>query len=175
MSRNIELTRKELYDHVWETPIARLAADWGISDVGLAKICKRHKIPRPKRGHWAKKQHGKSVRKTQLPKTDKEDLAVIQIHQYDSPDQAEVEPVDDEIEQLINAESDPAQKISVPEQVQIRHPLVWESDNTGPVSHLLWTLAATDGLALSLSMGWSVLLSSSPAVRSISSREPCSR
>ena len=41
----VELTREELYKRVWSTPMSKLAADFGLSDVGLAKVCKRHKIP----------------------------------------------------------------------------------------------------------------------------------
>jgi len=37
-----QITRKELYAQVWGTPIRTLAANYGLSDVGLAKICKRH-------------------------------------------------------------------------------------------------------------------------------------
>jgi hypothetical protein len=43
----IELTRQELYDLVWETPTRHLCKQFGLSDVGLAKTCKRLNIPRP--------------------------------------------------------------------------------------------------------------------------------
>jgi hypothetical protein len=61
------LTRAQLYDLVWTTPISRLAARYGLSGVGLAKICARHKVPRPSRGYWAKLAHGKTPRKVLLP------------------------------------------------------------------------------------------------------------
>lgn len=61
------LSRQELYELVWTTPISRLATRFGLSDVGLAKICKKHLIPRPPRGYWARLQHGKRVRKARLP------------------------------------------------------------------------------------------------------------
>jgi len=35
---------KELYKKVWETPITRLSKEYGLSDVGFAKICKKHNI-----------------------------------------------------------------------------------------------------------------------------------
>jgi hypothetical protein len=38
--RAIRLTREELYEKVWSRPMRSLAKEWGISDVGLAKICK---------------------------------------------------------------------------------------------------------------------------------------
>ena len=57
----IRLTREELYEQVWKTPMRLLARSYGISDVGLAKVCKRYKIPRPSLGYWAKEQVGKAL------------------------------------------------------------------------------------------------------------------
>lgn len=53
------LSRSALYDLVWSTPMHSLAPRFGLSDVGLAKICKRASIPRPRRGYWAKLAVGK--------------------------------------------------------------------------------------------------------------------
>ncbi len=39
------IRRAELYKEVWTTPIHQLAKKYGLSDVGLAKICKRYNIP----------------------------------------------------------------------------------------------------------------------------------
>jgi len=44
---------------VWQQPMTRVAAELGLSDVGLAKLCRRHSIPVPPRGHWAKIAAGK--------------------------------------------------------------------------------------------------------------------
>ncbi len=66
---SITLSRRELYEQVWATPMARLAREYGLSDRGLAKICQRHGIPRPPRGYWAKRDHGHKVRQTPLPRT----------------------------------------------------------------------------------------------------------
>jgi AcrR family transcriptional regulator len=46
------LTREGLYDLVWAAPLSTLAAQWGISRNGLAKICDRLMIPYPGRGYW---------------------------------------------------------------------------------------------------------------------------
>jgi hypothetical protein len=62
----VTLTRKELYDLVWSEPMMRLARRYGLSDVGLAKICRKCDIPRPPRGYWAKKQVGKAPRQIRL-------------------------------------------------------------------------------------------------------------
>jgi len=58
-----ELTRRELYDLIWARPTVRVAADLGISDVALHKICERHRVPTPGRGYWAKVAAGKPVKK----------------------------------------------------------------------------------------------------------------
>jgi hypothetical protein len=55
---NPEFIRK-LYDLVWSQPMKTVAAGIGISDVALAKHCKKANIPVPNRGYWAQKQAGK--------------------------------------------------------------------------------------------------------------------
>lgn len=44
-----------------------LAPRFNLSDVGLAKICKKYAIPRPPVGYWSKLEHGKAVTKPKLP------------------------------------------------------------------------------------------------------------
>jgi len=61
------IDRKELYKKVWETPITRLSKEYGLSDVGFAKICKKYNIPRPPRGYWARKTAGYRVKRLPLP------------------------------------------------------------------------------------------------------------
>jgi hypothetical protein len=51
----MKLTREELYERVWQKPIREVAAELGISDVGLAKACRKNNIPLPHQGHWLKK------------------------------------------------------------------------------------------------------------------------
>ena len=61
------LTRQALYDLVWEKPVRTVAAELGISDVGLKKICARFDIPVPHRGYWARLAAGQRVHKGVLP------------------------------------------------------------------------------------------------------------
>jgi hypothetical protein len=61
------MKRSELYARVWSTPMTKLAAELGISDVGLAKACRRHAVPAPPRGYWAKLRAGQKPAKTALP------------------------------------------------------------------------------------------------------------
>jgi hypothetical protein len=62
------ISRLELYKRVWETPVTRLAKEYGLSDVGFAKICKKYNIPRPPRGYWAQKAAGQRMPKEPLPR-----------------------------------------------------------------------------------------------------------
>ncbi|AXE97333.1 hypothetical protein [Paraburkholderia hospita] len=60
-------TRQQLYELVWSDPITTLAKSLTISDVGLAKACRRGDIPLPPRGYWAKLNAGKHVIRRELP------------------------------------------------------------------------------------------------------------
>jgi hypothetical protein len=59
--------RDELYHEVWSTPMQKLAEKYGISDVGLAKVCRKLAIPVPGRGYWAKKEAGQELSQLPLP------------------------------------------------------------------------------------------------------------
>ena len=59
----ITFQRDQLYDEIWSVPILQLAKQYGLSDVGLAKICTKMKIPRPPRGYWAKRSYGQPTTK----------------------------------------------------------------------------------------------------------------
>ena len=60
-------TREEFYELVWSKPMTHLAKEFSISDVALHKICKRHGVPNPPLGWWAKAAAGKKVKRTPLP------------------------------------------------------------------------------------------------------------
>lgn len=59
--------RDTLYDEVWTEPMVVVAPRYGLSDVGLAKICKSLAIPIPSRGYWAKVKAGRVMRRVPLP------------------------------------------------------------------------------------------------------------
>ena len=67
MANNETWNRDELYGEVWATPMKTLAKKYGISDVGLAKTCRKLAIPLPGRGYWAKKEAGQEVKQPPLP------------------------------------------------------------------------------------------------------------
>jgi len=53
------ITRRALYKLVWSKPLSSIAADFGISRNGIAKICDRLLIPYPGRGYWAQRALGR--------------------------------------------------------------------------------------------------------------------
>lgn len=69
---SLNLTRRELYDLVWSKPMIHLTKEFGVSDVALHKICRKHNIPNPPLGWWAKKAAGKAVEQIPLPKSESE-------------------------------------------------------------------------------------------------------
>jgi hypothetical protein len=64
--KQIKMSRTDLYERVWTTPLT-LAKELGLSDVGLAKLCRQHDIPLPGRGYWVRMQFGKKQERTALP------------------------------------------------------------------------------------------------------------
>lgn len=137
MDKGIKTTRKNLYDQVWAVPITKLSEQYGLSDVGLAKICKRNNIPRPPRGYWARVQSGQKVSKTPLPKGD--DNRIILINRYTTHNLTPKET--DPFVKKASPKRLPT-KIIVPENLVDPHPLVMRSaeilesrrpDNTGIV------------------------------------------
>jgi hypothetical protein len=67
----IRISREDLYEKVWTSPLRKLAPQFGLSDVGLAKLCKRHSIPLPGLGYWTRVQFGKQPKRQPLPQLEK--------------------------------------------------------------------------------------------------------
>jgi integrase len=53
--------RVDLYQLVWTSPVSEIAARLGVSDVGLAKLCRRAAIPIPGRGYWQRAEAGQPI------------------------------------------------------------------------------------------------------------------
>jgi hypothetical protein len=116
------LTRKELYDRVWSSPMTKLAAEFGISDAGLIKICKRLDVPRPPQGHWAKKAAGKKVR--QLPLREPKDGTPPSATISPTPPPEPPPALSKETAAKMEAVRDDVAMIPVPERLLRPHPVV---------------------------------------------------
>jgi hypothetical protein len=107
------LTRQELYDLVWATPMIDLAKQFKFSDNGLRKVCKKYSIPVPKMGYWQKVRYGKPPTKTPLPPSESNEVVAINILPRSKEN---LDPV------LIVKET-----IVVPETIEKFHPLVQQT------------------------------------------------
>lgn len=117
----MEIDRRELYDQIWATPASQLCRKFGISDVGLAKLCKRYSVPRPPRGYWAKKRNGKPTRRLPLPPDPDETPSTIEIHPTPPREKKVVSPA---AEKRITAEKATGPAIVVRVRLNAPHPLV---------------------------------------------------
>ena len=121
-NNSVTINRDELYEQVWNEPTIKLAPKYGISNVGLKKICKKLNVPTPPRGYWAKIQNNIRVEKTPLPKIKHGEQSTYTIQKNgkfheDDPD------LSDEANQIIAA-FESVEQINVPERLNSPHPLV---------------------------------------------------
>ena len=63
MAAPIKIKRSDLLDLIWSKPVSVLAAEFGLSPNGLAKICDRLDIPRPPKGYWQGRDKGGAITK----------------------------------------------------------------------------------------------------------------
>lgn len=63
----MKTTRSELFELVWAKPLVRVARQLGVSDTALRKVCKRHNLPVPARGHWQRLASGHQRAPVALP------------------------------------------------------------------------------------------------------------
>src|SRR5688500_17328740 len=108
--KQIKLKRKELYKKVWQKPTVKLAEEFGLSDVGLAKICKKLNDPKPPLGYWRKIETGAKIKPTPLPKsTDKtKDFVYLNI-----PTEDDIITLSPEVQELVNKENDLENRIKI--------------------------------------------------------------
>ena len=118
----IKLKREELYGLVWSEPMSKLSERFGLSDVGLAKICRKMNIPRPARGYWQKKTNGYDVEPDPLPPLRKDDQREVSIKPKCRGKIMEQEH--DEISDIILFEKLPANKITTKDTLHRPHDLV---------------------------------------------------
>lgn len=85
MDKQIEFTREELYRIVWERPVLVIAKEVGVSDVAVAKACRKAGIPLPSRGHWASAKAGRAVNMPPLPKAKSDQPASVLFNVLENP------------------------------------------------------------------------------------------
>lgn len=118
----VKVTREELYRMVWSKPVTKWAAEFGLSDVGFAKICKKMKVPVPRRGYWAMIKKGIKPALPGLKSVHDPNNMVIEIKKRlpklnNSINATENDP-------LVLFEMMPENRIVVPGRIISLHPLV---------------------------------------------------
>lgn len=109
----VRLTREELYRLVWSEPIRRAARRLGISDVMLAKHCRRLEVPRPGRGYWRRLACGQRLSPPPLPPPKSRSTPSACVIRGSPPERRE-RP----------AHREPAPRISVESKLTAPHPLI---------------------------------------------------
>jgi hypothetical protein len=122
MGGTCDVSREQLYRELWSEPTTTVAKRYGISDVGLAKVCRRYDIPKPGLGYWAKVKHGKPVKKILLPPAPRGTPAVLSIRAREEEEAPDVRRAC-VVEQWLDRENLPAFQIAAPLPGNWRHPL----------------------------------------------------
>lgn len=119
------LTREELFAQVWAEPMLQLAPRYGLSDVGLAKICREMRIPLPWRGYWQKKAAGQKVGPPTLrPLPPGSPAHLAQVTLVPTRSRLGELPRADRAGSDRGSSAPPAERIVVPERLIRPHPLV---------------------------------------------------
>jgi len=115
-------TREELYELVWSTPASQLAKTLHISDVALAKICKKYSIPKPSLGYWSKVWNDKKVLKKPLPGWAGKTPCIIQI--AGNAVHLRQSLFSQSAKDAIAAEAEHGNVVTLPKEHVVSHPLV---------------------------------------------------
>ncbi len=115
---NVTYNREKLYGELWREPATAVAKRYAISDVALAKICKRLDVPRPPRGYWARRAVGDIDPTPPLPhlKGATDEVEVVRKGRW--PDRERI------AESLYEGRAAPGAPIVVPDRLAQPHPLV---------------------------------------------------
>jgi hypothetical protein len=115
--------RAQLLAEVWAEPLTVIARRYGLSNVGLAKLCTRLNIPRPAQGHWAKRAAGKAV--SAVPALPAYTGSPSALRRPTHPANTDSAPsVDPRLAAVIEFETRAENRISVVTLVQVWHPMV---------------------------------------------------
>jgi hypothetical protein len=116
MSENAQWNRESLYEEVWQSPVSKVAEKYGVSNVAIAKVCRKLKIPVPGRGYWARKSAGYSVKQRPLPPF-KNAPTLYRVSRPQSL-QPPTDPSDPELLKISEVE------VKVPRNPTLEHPLI---------------------------------------------------
>jgi len=119
--RTIEWDREKLYNEIWEKPAVQLAKEYGVSDVAVAKICRKLKIPKPGVGYWRRKERGFKVARAPLPAM--KDVPRLTSHVAIPGSESPQERLSPDLQALAEVERTPERRITVAPDLSRLHPL----------------------------------------------------
>jgi hypothetical protein len=114
------IDREMLYKEIWSNPVTVVARQYGLSDVGLAKICRNLAIPLPSRGYWAKVKAGKTMKRAPLPPLEKDANPGVALTKIDESKQKAHQAAKQQSKETRAA----VQSISVGMDLTSPHPLI---------------------------------------------------
>lgn len=119
------LTRKRLYEIVWSESMVQAAKRFGITDVGLAKICRSNDIPLPPQGYWSRNASNRGGPQLPLPNPDSDTRIVIRgvSHRPKKP------ALPDDIAEVIAAVRRKQSPVVVRDNLRGAHPLVTSAND----------------------------------------------
>ncbi len=95
-----KITRKELHNLIWKTPVTHISKEYKITSYQIRKICKVNNIPLPESGHWMKLKFNKKIVTKTLPQP--ENNSEIDIEDYNFKDSPEISKREKEFKDLKN-------------------------------------------------------------------------
>ncbi len=118
--------RQKLYEEVWAEPVKIVAQRYGVSDVALAKTCRKLAIPLPGRGYWARLRSGQKMKRISLPPLPAGVPKTLEVHHAPPPPkEREASP---ETAARMEKELVEAAAIVVAETLERPHPLVRDAN-----------------------------------------------
>jgi len=117
----VVFTREQLFEEAWNMPMTALAKKYGLSDVGLRKICKRLQVPLPPQGYHLR---SRKCLKPPLPPAPKGTPLSYTAYHCRPPAHLQEDASSESPVPEIAFESDPANKITAPPKITNPHPLI---------------------------------------------------
>jgi hypothetical protein len=110
-----ELSRKQLYDLVWSTPLSKLTMQYAFSNNGIKKICNQFEIPMPPNGYWLKLKFNKKLKIEKLnPVFGSVDKIILTIREEGNPINVDQTPLTIHTKEI---ENDPQAPLVVPDKI----------------------------------------------------------
>lgn len=119
MTTHHSIDRADLYRLIWSEPLTKLAERYGLSDVGLRKVCVRHDIPLPPQGYRQQAAAGRAPKPIPLPRSKTGNMVEFTAASLPPVRQ----PMNDNFAPLIESEARAENRILVPAEGGDMHPV----------------------------------------------------